>query len=143
MINARIKETDHGITGEYDAEIYDHFQRNFRDKGILATDRIIKSGINRGIALEIGPGPAYLGLEWLSKTDSTKLTGLEISEDMIRIAERNMGEYRLEKRVSFVLGEAENMPFEDNSFDFRKFFPINSSLLYPVIFSAALLPSIK
>jgi len=117
MTKARIRETDHGITGEFNVEMYDHFQRDFRNKGILATDRIIKSGIDRGIALEIGPGPGYLGLEWLHKTDYTNLTGLEISKDMITMAERNCREYRLEKRAGYILGEAEHMPFKDSSFD--------------------------
>jgi len=117
MTNARIPETDHGITGELNVKIYDQFQRNFRDKGILATDRIICSGIERGYALEIGPGPGYLGLEWLRKTSNSILTGAEISEDMIRIAESNSREYGLDDRTQYVLCEGEQMPFEDENFD--------------------------
>ena len=117
MTKARIIETNHGITGEFNVEIYDCFQRNFRDKGILATDRIIKSGINRGFALEIGPGPGYLGLEWLGKTENTRMTGLEISEDMIRISERNSRDYGLDDRTLYVHGSGEYMPFEEKSFD--------------------------
>lgn len=117
MTKARIIETEHGITGEFNVEIYDRFQRNFRDRGILATDRIIQSGINRGSALEIGPGPGYLGLEWLKKTDKTRLTGVEISEDMIKISERNSRFYGLEERVQYVCAEGEHMPFEESKFD--------------------------
>lgn len=117
MTKARIIETEHGITGEFNVEIYDRFQRNFRDRGILATDRIIQSGINRGSALEIGPGPGYLGLEWLKKTDKTRLIGVEISEDMIRISERNSRFYGLEERVQYVCAEGEHMPFEESKFD--------------------------
>jgi ubiquinone/menaquinone biosynthesis C-methylase UbiE len=117
MVKARIKETDHGITGEFTVEIYNVFQRNFRDKGILATDRIIKSGISRGHALEIGPGPGYLGLEWLRKTHDTKLTGVEISNDMINISERNTRDYGLEERTSYVAGDAGDIPFPDKHFD--------------------------
>ena len=32
---------------------------------------------------EIGPGPGYLGLEWLKKTQGTHLTGVDISPGMI------------------------------------------------------------
>lgn len=117
MTRARITETDHGITGNFNVEIYDRFQRNFRDRGILATDRIIKSGISQGFVLEIGPGPGYLGLEWLLKTESTRLTGLEISPDMIRVAETNSREYHLEDRTLYVHGKAEKMPFESSCFD--------------------------
>ena len=65
-------------------------------------DSIIKSGITHGIALEIGPGPGYLGLEWLKKTNGTILRGVDISKEMIKIAEENAGEYRLQNRVKYV-----------------------------------------
>ena len=61
--------------------------------------KIIKAGINKGLALEIGPGPGYLGLEWLKKTSETRLIGIEISTDMIKIATRNSKQYQLEDRV--------------------------------------------
>jgi hypothetical protein len=38
-----------------------------RDKGWMETDLILKLGIQHGLALEVGPGPGYLGLEWLKK----------------------------------------------------------------------------
>lgn len=117
MNKTRVRETDHGITGEFNVEIFDRFQRNFRDRGILATDRIIRSGINQGFVLEIGPGPGYLGLEWLLKTGNSRLTGLEISEDMIRVAEQNSREYGMEDRTLYVCGRVEKMPFEEDSFD--------------------------
>ncbi len=47
MTRTGITESDHGITGDFNVEIYDRFQRNFRNRRILATDRIIKSGIRR------------------------------------------------------------------------------------------------
>jgi ubiquinone/menaquinone biosynthesis C-methylase UbiE len=117
MTKARIVETDHGITGEFNVEMYDRFQRNFRDKGILATDRIIQSGIDHGSAIELGPGPGYLGLEWLKKTNETKLVGVEISPDMIKISERNSRTYGLHERVQYVHAEAEYMPLEEGTFD--------------------------
>jgi ubiquinone/menaquinone biosynthesis C-methylase UbiE len=69
------------------------------------------------LALEIGPGPGYLGLEWLKKTEGTRLKGLEISPDMIAIAERNAAEYGLQDRVTYVKGDGQQMSFEDNTFD--------------------------
>ncbi|MBN2135141.1 MAG: class I SAM-dependent methyltransferase [Acidobacteria bacterium] len=91
--------------------------RRFRDKGWMETKSIIKSGLDSGVALEIGPGPAYLGLEWLRMTEGTKLKGLDISPDMIDIARRNTSEYGLKDRVEFIISDAKNLPFEDNEFD--------------------------
>ena len=118
MIKQRIPETNHGITGEFEVKDYDVVQRKLRDKGYMETDDIIKSGINYGSALEIGPGPGYLGLEWLKKTQNTNLTWLEISEDMKKIAEKNTKEYGLEKRVSYIISDAtKKFPFENDKFN--------------------------
>jgi ubiquinone/menaquinone biosynthesis C-methylase UbiE len=70
-----------------------------------------------GIALEIGSGPGYLGLEWLKQTNGTILRGVDIRQGMIKIAEENAGEYGLQNRVKYVHGDAQSIPFEDNFFD--------------------------
>lgn len=118
MVKQRIPERDHGITGEAEVAEYDKFQKYFRDKGILETDKVIKHGISYGTALEIGPGPGYLGLEWLKKTNNTKLTGLEISQDMKKLALKNAEEYGMKNRAEYVIADAtESFPFESGAFD--------------------------
>jgi ubiquinone/menaquinone biosynthesis C-methylase UbiE len=118
MVKQRIPERDHGITGEAEVAEYDTFQKHLRDKGILETDKIIKHGISYGTALEIGPGPGYLGLEWLKKTSNTKVTGLEISEDMRKLALKNAEEYGMKDRVEYVISDAtKSFPFESGTFD--------------------------
>ena len=61
--------------------------------------------------------PGYLGLEWLKKTEGTRLKGLEISSDMIVLAKNNAAEYGLSERVEYYQGDAKKMPFEDGHFD--------------------------
>jgi len=117
MTKPRMKETDQGIQGELTVEIYDKFQRGMRDKGWIETNAVIKSGIRDGHALELGPGPGYLGLEWLKNTQATHLTGFDISPDMISMAERNAREYGLSDRVEYVHSNGSKMPFEDGKFD--------------------------
>ncbi len=117
MTKARISETDSGITGEFETQMYDVMMRNMRDKGWIETNLILKEGISSGIALEIGPGSGYLGLEWLKKTEGTRLKGLEISDDMIALAKKNATEYGLSDRVEYYQGDAKKMPFEDGHFD--------------------------
>ena len=89
----RIKETDQGIQGEANVRHFDRMQRHLRDRGLIATDEIIRSGIAGGLALELGPGPGYLGLEWLQRTDETSLKAVEISRHMIDVARKNAREY--------------------------------------------------
>ncbi len=117
MVKPRVVETNEGIQGEFTVEVYDKMMRNLRDRGWIETDLVLKTGINHGLSLEIGSGPGYLGLEWLKKTEGTTLRALEISADMIEMAEKNAIEYGLQNRVKYVEGDAQEMPFEDNTFD--------------------------
>lgn len=117
MVRPRVVETTEGIQGEFDVAAYDGFMRRMRDRGWLETSEILEAGIAEGVALEVGPGPGYLGLNWLSKTENTRLIGLEISENMIAIARRNAQSDALHGRADYVRGDAHKMPFEDGSFD--------------------------
>ena len=117
MVKPRTAETEQGITGELITQAYDDMMRRLRDKGWLETKLITRSGISSGLALEVGPGPGYLGLDWLKNTEGATLTGLDISEDMITIAERNATEYGLAERVKYEKGDAHHMPFENDYFD--------------------------
>jgi ubiquinone/menaquinone biosynthesis C-methylase UbiE len=117
MTRPRVIETDEGIQGEFIVQFYDRMQRKLRDKGWIETKDVINSGIKNGLALELGPGPGYLGLEWLKNTSGTTLIGLDISEDMITIAERNAEEYGLSDRVDYVQSGGDAMPFKDDTFD--------------------------
>ncbi len=68
--------------------------------------------------LEIGPGPGWIGI-WMAKENQTlKITGLELSEDMIRVANKNKKKEGVTDQVFYINGNAENMhQFPDNSFD--------------------------
>ncbi|MBN1314823.1 MAG: class I SAM-dependent methyltransferase [Anaerolineales bacterium] len=117
MVKQRIPETDHGIQGEFTVAMYDKMQRKLRDRGWIETQDLLKYGLDRGCALEVGPGPGYLGLEWLKNTRGTRLKGLDISPDMIAMAEHNAREYGLEDRVEYVLSSGNQMPLDDQTFD--------------------------
>ena len=118
MIRHRVPETDTGITGDILVSDYDEMQKKLCKRGLLETKEIIKSGIVGGKVLEIGPGPGYLGLEWLKKYQEASLFWLEISDDMINLAKRNSEKYGLQKRIMISKGDAtERFPFTDCFFD--------------------------
>ncbi|MCQ1538478.1 methyltransferase domain-containing protein [Methanocalculus taiwanensis] len=116
-IESRIPETCDGIQDEVTTEEYDRMQRGLRDEGHLPVHELAGCTREGDHALEIGPGPGYLGLEWLTHTEGTHLTGLEISPAMIAIAERNAREYQHSDRAAYKEGNALSMPFPDNTFD--------------------------
>ncbi|HUJ68554.1 MAG TPA: class I SAM-dependent methyltransferase, partial [Syntrophorhabdales bacterium] len=96
MTRPRKPETFRGIVGESIVRDYDEMQKGLRDRGLLETKEIISLGITKGRVLEIGPGPGYLGLEWLKVAHaSSRLFWLEISEDMKKLAEGNAEAYGL------------------------------------------------
>ncbi|HVP48809.1 MAG TPA: class I SAM-dependent methyltransferase [Bryobacteraceae bacterium] len=68
-----------------------------------------------GQVLEVAPGPGYFAIE-LAKLGGYGITGIDISQTFVEIAQRNALEAGVD--VDFRLGDAANMPFEDESFDF-------------------------
>jgi ubiquinone/menaquinone biosynthesis C-methylase UbiE len=117
MTKPRVAETNEGIQDALDVEVFNRFAQGMRDKGWNNVDAILSSGVQEGCVLEIGPGPGYVGLEWLKACPEGKLTALEISPEMIRLAQRNALEYGLNARVEYVEGNALSMPFADAAFD--------------------------
>src|ERR1051325_8911256 len=68
-----------------------------------------------GKVLEIAPGPGYFCIE-LAKLGHYQITGLDISKSFVEIAHKNAKEAGLD--IDFRLGNASDMPFQANTFDF-------------------------
>jgi len=65
--------------------------------------------------LEIAPGPGYFCIE-LAKLGQYRITGLDISQSFVEIARKNASAAGIQ--AEFRQGDAANMPFESESFDF-------------------------
>jgi ubiquinone/menaquinone biosynthesis C-methylase UbiE/predicted transcriptional regulator YdeE len=79
---------------------------------------IMRLGIIKDTALEIGPGSGCLGLEWLKNTVNSNLIGLEISNEMAQIAKINAAKYGfLNGRAKYLSCITKTLPFEDNTFE--------------------------
>ena len=68
-----------------------------------------------GRILEIAPGPGYLTIE-LAKLGKYQMVGLDISKTFVQIAQTKAREAGVE--IEFHQGNASEIPFEANSFDF-------------------------
>lgn len=117
MLKPRVPEINPAILGSIYASEYDEMQATLLQKGWLETADLILRGINSGYALEIGPGPGYLGLEWLLKTKSTSLVGLDISPSMVTIAKNNAQKLSIADRAEHLLASANAIPFKNGYFD--------------------------
>ncbi len=66
--------------------------------------------------LDIATGTGDLAIS-LSKTTAKKIIGLDISDGMLEVGRKKITNKNLDNTISMVIGDSENLPFEDNSFD--------------------------
>jgi len=66
--------------------------------------------------LDIATGTGDLAIQ-LADTNASKIIGLDISSGMLNIGKQKVSKKGLNKTIEMILGDSENMPFEDNSFD--------------------------
>lgn len=84
--------------------------------------------------LDIATGTGDLALR-LAKLNPKSITGIDISENMLHIAEQKWLKRKINCKISFIKSSCEQMPFQNNSFDcatiafgIRNFTDINTSL---------------
>jgi ubiquinone/menaquinone biosynthesis C-methylase UbiE len=73
-------------------------------------------GIRRGICIDVGCGSGNLDVE-LAKRSELTIIGLDIDPDCKPLFEKTVREAGLQDRVSFVVGDAQKMPFPDDHAD--------------------------
>ncbi|APY12843.1 bifunctional demethylmenaquinone methyltransferase/2-methoxy-6-polyprenyl-1,4-benzoquinol methylase [Seonamhaeicola sp. S2-3] len=66
--------------------------------------------------LDIATGTGDLAIN-LAETNASKIVGLDISSGMLEIGKEKVNKKGLANKIEMVLGDSENMPFEDNTFD--------------------------
>ena len=66
--------------------------------------------------LDIATGTGDLAIS-LSKTSAKHIVGLDISDGMLEVGRKKISAKDLDEKISMVIGDSENLPFEDNSFD--------------------------
>ena len=66
--------------------------------------------------LDIATGTGDLAIN-LTKTSATKIIGLDISEGMLDVGRQKIAKRKLEHTIEMVIGDSENLQFDDNSFD--------------------------
>jgi demethylmenaquinone methyltransferase / 2-methoxy-6-polyprenyl-1,4-benzoquinol methylase len=68
------------------------------------------------IILDIATGTGDLAI-LMARSNAEKIIGLDISAGMLEVGRKKVEEKKLSDRIELVLGDSENMPFEDNYFD--------------------------
>ena len=77
--------------------------------------KIVKEN-NPETILDIATGTGDLAIN-LAETNAKNIVGFDISSGMLEIGKQKVRNKALESRIDMILGDSENMPFDDNSFD--------------------------
>lgn len=102
------------ISGDYDGlnrVISFGIDVKWRKKVVKIVDQTNPKSI-----LDIATGTGDLAIA-LAKTNADKIIGLDISSGMLEIGKQKILKEKLENTIDMVLGDSENMPFEENTFD--------------------------
>lgn len=91
------------------------FGRIFHQGRHFSTDIINKNAINNAQILELGVGT---GLSLPLYRSDLNVTGIDISEKMLKKAEERIINDKIKTNISLKVMDAANLDFPDNSFDF-------------------------
>ena len=88
--------------------------RIWRNKAVKMLKKTIRPG---GDILDVATGTGDLALLLDSKLQPAKVTGIDLSENMIEIARQKCQQAGVDTRIEFMTADCLALPFADNSFD--------------------------
>src|SRR5690554_5769280 len=77
-------------------------------------DIIAKTQPNRILDIATGTGDLAINL---AQTSAQEIIGLDISDGMLEVGRKKIADKKLNNKIQMTLGDSENLPFDDNSFD--------------------------
>ncbi|MDG3546872.1 MULTISPECIES: class I SAM-dependent methyltransferase [Methanobacterium] len=77
---------------------------------LIANQIISKLHITEGVAIDVGTGPASLSVA-MARLSDLKIYAMDISAEVIQIAQESMEKEGLENRIKLVHGDVHQMPF--------------------------------
>ncbi len=67
--------------------------------------------------LDVATGTADVAIEIAKQLQPNKIIGLDIAEEMLQIGRKKIHKLDMDETIELISGDAENLPFEDNTFD--------------------------
>lgn len=67
--------------------------------------------------LDIATGTGDLAIQFAEATPAEKIVGLDLSDGMLSVARKKVAGKEISKKIEFVQGDSEALPFEDEFFD--------------------------
>ena len=99
------------------AGIYERAARLAIDGYYAPLAEEIVAELGAGRILDVGTGPGYLPIEIAKRAKSITVVGIDATDKMIQLARRRAKALGLADRLTFLVGNAYSLMFEDDSFD--------------------------
>ena len=99
------------------ASLYDKAARTAISRYYARIAEEIIATIDSGMILDIGTGPGYLPIEIAKRRANIRIKGIDLTQQMIKIAKRNAREAGMTEQLNFEVGDANKLTFEDNTYD--------------------------
>lgn len=97
-----------------EAEAYDAMDHSGANDAFVT--RLLELGAE-GRVLDIGCGPGHIALQLVTQKPDLEVVGVDLSENMLKIAEEHRSVCSQAERVSFQIADAKGLDFADDSFD--------------------------
>jgi ubiquinone/menaquinone biosynthesis C-methylase UbiE len=97
--------------------LYDRYPNRIFAKWFKRIAASIKDRAISGNILDVGTGPGRLPIEIAKQVEKAKVFGVDMSEDMIKIARKNADRAGVADRVEYRVRSAYNTGFENDSID--------------------------
>lgn len=98
-----------------EAEAYDAMDHSTVNTAFV--ERVIELGGNKGHFLDLGTGPAQIPIFLAQRCPKIRITGIDLSVNMLTLGEQHVAEARLADRIALECIDAKDLPYPDQSFD--------------------------
>lgn len=102
---------------QWAAGYYKRNAKNIRRMGLRLCDVLEKSGFQEGKILDAGCGFGTIAIEIAGRFPKVEITGVDLSEPLLTIAENQVCEKNVDGRVRFLKEDVQDLTFDDDAFD--------------------------
>lgn len=105
------------MEGDDEAAAYDEIDR-LRGEIIFQgfAESALHMGVRQGRVLDVGTGPGRIAIRLAKLNPALAIEGIDLSNSMLDLAKANAQRAAV-RNVTFKIGDAKQIPFEDSSFD--------------------------
>ncbi len=113
------ERSGHAVLTGRPATLYDRFCAGWLLRGLYraVAAQLVAAAPQDCALLDVGTGPGQLLLEVAGRRPDLRLLGVDLSPDMIRMAQRRARAAGMGDRIDFRVGAAETLPLPDGSVD--------------------------